>query len=84
MNRKATHPGIILRKYYMRPRGVSVEMLSNRIGESLYDTLLLLRGRLDVDKRIARRLAIIFRTTIKYWLNLQENFDGSKYGKTGE
>ena len=75
MNRKRTHPGVILRKYYMKPRMVSVEMLSDEIGEPIDDTLLLLRGRLDVDKRIARHLARLFNTTAKYWLNLQESFN---------
>lgn len=72
------HPGEILLEEYMNPLGLSASTLAaalhvppNRISE-------IVRARRDVTADSAIRLARYFRTTPRFWLNLQAAYDLSK------
>ncbi|ACK51045.1 plasmid maintenance system antidote protein, XRE family [Methylocella silvestris BL2] len=78
MPRIRAHPGEILREEYLKPLGMSARGLAaalhvppNRISE-------IVRERRDVTADTAIRLALCFRTTPQFWLNLQVAHDLSK------
>ena len=74
-NRKALHPGEILRRDFLDGLGVSqyrlavdIEVPPRRVNE-------IVRGLRGISADTALRLARYFRTTPHFWLNLQMRFD---------
>ena len=69
------HPGETLREDFLKPLKMSVNKLAlelrvpaTRLGEIVH-------GRRSVTADTALRLARYFRTTPKFWLNLQSAYD---------
>ena len=69
------HPGETIREDYLNPLGMSVNRLAlelrvpaTRLGEIVH-------GRRGITADTALRLARYFRTTPKFWLNLQTSYD---------
>jgi antitoxin HigA-1 len=75
--RKPTHPGILIQDTIYELRMTRVE-LAKRLGISQQKLRDIIRGNASVTADIALQLSNVFRTTAKYWLNLQKTFDLSK------
>ena len=75
--RKSTHPGVLIQDTISELRMTRVE-LAKRLGISQQKLRDIIRGNASVTADIALQLSNVFRTTAKYWLNLQKTFDLSK------
>lgn len=69
------HPGEILAEEFLAPLGLSANRLAletrmpaSRVGE-------IVRGKRGVTVDTALRLAAYFKTTARFWLNLQAGYD---------
>ena len=77
-NRISIHPGEILKEEFLKPHNMSVEDFAEKIGEPLNFTKMLLGGFVSVTPLLADKFSVLFGTTVKFWLNLQESYDRSK------
>jgi addiction module HigA family antidote len=75
LQRKALHPGEILREQFMADFGVSINRLARdlrvpptRVGE-------IVNERRAISPDTALRLARYFGTTPEFWMNLQSAYD---------
>lgn len=69
------HPGEILKHEFLEPLGLSVNALSRAIGvprTRLNDIVL---GRRGITADTAVRLARYFKTSGRFWMNLQSHFE---------
>ena len=69
------HPGVLLRKYYMEPHGMSTVELAAHLGRSQQYTRHLLQGQCDITLTDAYHLAYTFETSKEFWLNLQRDYN---------
>ena len=75
MQRKPTHPGMILRHDYMDPLKLSVTGLASHLGISRKHLSRVLNERACVTSALALRLSRAFNTSPELWLNLQRKRD---------
>ncbi len=73
--RQPTHPGIVLRKYYLDPRGISVSAFAKAAGLTRKHISTIVNGRAGVTAETAVRFAAVLETSPEYWLNLQTAYD---------
>ena len=71
VNRRPTHPGIILRNHYLQPRSVSVAELARATGLSRKHISAIVNGNTAITPESAVRIAKVLGTTPELWLNLQ-------------
>jgi addiction module HigA family antidote len=69
------HPGLILRRDYLRPASMTQVALAERIGVSFPRVNEIVNGKRGITVDTALRLARLFGTTPQYWLNLQRDYD---------
>lgn len=74
-NRRPTVPGIILREHYLVPRNIRVTDLAVALDLSRKHTSQIVNGHKRVEPIVAARLAKVFGTTARFWLNLQTAVD---------
>lgn len=74
-HRRPSPPGLILRAHYLEPRGVSITALATALDLSRKHTSQVVNGHKPIDPRIAAKLARLFDTTTRFWLNLQAAVD---------
>jgi len=70
-NRKATHPGIILRKEFLEPMGLTQRALAKHIGIPVQRVNEIVRGKRGVSPDTAWLLSEALGTSPEFWLNLQ-------------
>ena len=83
------HPGAILKNVILPELSVTQLELANRLGVSRRTISEIVREKRPVTPDMAMRLARVFKTTPKFWLNLQaavdlwklENAKGKAYAK---
>ena len=73
--RLPTHPGVILRKYYLEPRGISVSAFARAAGLTRKHISTIVNRRAGVTAETAVRFAAVLETSPEYWLNLQTAYD---------
>lgn len=73
--RRPTPPGSILRAHYLEPRGVSITALAAALELSRKHTSQIVNGHKPMDPLVATKLARLFETTTRFWLNLQAAVD---------
>jgi addiction module HigA family antidote len=73
--RLPTHPGVILKKYYLGPREISVSALARAAGLTRKHISTIVNGRAGVTAETAVRFAEVLGTSPEYWLNLQTAYD---------
>jgi addiction module HigA family antidote len=73
-NLPATHPGEILADD-LAALGLSATKFAKHIGVPPNAITSIINGQRGVSAEMALRLARAFRTTEKYWMNLQANYD---------
>jgi antitoxin HigA-1 len=69
------HPGMLLKKYFLEPLGLSQAQLSLATGLANSRLSELLRGRRGITVDSAIRLAKVLGPTPQFWLGLQADFD---------
>jgi antitoxin HigA-1 len=72
---KTSHPGEILRTQFMEPQGLSASALAIRLHVPAPRVNDIVRERRGISPDSALRLARFFRTTPKYWMDLQTDYD---------
>jgi addiction module HigA family antidote len=69
------HPGEVLKEHYLEPLGLSVSELAQALGVSRKHLSLLVNGRANVSTNLALRLSKALGTSVRLWLNMQQNYD---------
>ncbi|MBQ9954018.1 MAG: HigA family addiction module antidote protein [Eggerthellaceae bacterium] len=75
VSRRPTHPGEVLREEFMPDYGLTVAQLATLLSTSRQSVNELVRERRGVSPDMALRLARLFGTSPRYWLNLQHGVD---------
>lgn len=73
-----THPGEILLEEFIKPYNLEIEKLAVdlKIDENELNDIIQEKKSITLD--FAKKLAKQFKTSVKFWLNLQTNYDTSK------
>jgi addiction module HigA family antidote len=74
-NRRPTPAGVILRKYYLEPRGLSNAAFARATGLSRKHVSGIVNGTASITPETAIRFALVLRTSAHVWLNLQNAVD---------
>lgn len=69
------HPGEILSEEFMRPLGLTEEVLALELDMPVAQLNALISGASPVTERIANILATHFQVSPRFWLNLQAEYD---------
>lgn len=69
-------PGEILLEEYLKPLGISQNQLARALDVPPGRVNEIVRARRAITPDTAARLALFFRTTPQFWLNLQAQYDG--------
>ena len=73
MTRKPTHPGEMIKESYMKPLGLTITVLAEKLGISRKTLSTRNNERAGVTPDMALRLARAFSTTPGLWLNMQQH-----------
>ena len=73
-NKIAFHPGYYI-KEYIDTIGLTQEDFANRLGTTPKNISYLIRGEQSLSLEMALKLARMIGTSVKYWLNLQNEYD---------
>ena len=73
-NKIAFHPGYYIEEY-INNTGLTQEDFAKRLGTTPKNVSLLIRGEQSLSVDIASKLARMIGTSIKYWLNIQNEYD---------
>ncbi|HUO05276.1 MAG TPA: HigA family addiction module antitoxin [Candidatus Binataceae bacterium] len=76
------HPGEIIRELCLEPLGLSVTEAARGLGVTRKALSELLNGRAGVSPAMALRLAKAFGTSAESWMNMQQQYDLWRAGKT--
>lgn len=76
-------PGEILLTEFMEPHGISQTKLAGDLDIPQSRIADIIKGRRGVTVDTAMRLSIYFSTSVKFWLNLQSNYDIEKAEHSG-
>lgn len=69
------HPGEILREEFMKPLGITAQRLAADIDVPPSRISEILRGKRPITADTALRLGMFFNMEVRYWLNLQTEYD---------
>ena len=69
------HPGEILREEFMKPLGLSSNVLARRLGVTTARVNEIANQRRGITADTALRLARCFSTTPEFWMNLQQRYE---------
>jgi addiction module HigA family antidote len=75
MQRRPTHPGIIIKEDYLEPLSISIKDMSANLGVSRKTLSKIINTRGSITPEMALRLSRAFDTTPDLWMNLQKNYD---------
>ena len=73
-----THPGETIREDYLKPLDMSVNKLALELRVPATRMTEIVNGRRGITADTALRLVRYFKTTAKFWLNLQTSYDLAK------
>ena len=76
-------PGEILLTEFLEPNGISQTKLAGDLDISQSRITEIVKGQRAITVDTAIRLSVYFKTTISFWLNLQNNFDIEKAERSG-
>lgn len=77
-------PGEILLTEFMEPHGISQTKLAGDLDIPQSRIADIIKGQRGITVDTAMRLSVYFATTVKFWLNLQSNYDIEKAERSGE
>jgi addiction module HigA family antidote len=69
------HPGEVLQEEFLKPLGISQYRLARDINVAPRRINEIIHGKRAISADTALRLARYFRTSDRFWLNLQARFD---------
>lgn len=69
------HPGKVLQEFFFEPLNLSIEAAATKLRISKSKLSGIVEGRSGISAITAMRLARAFKTTDRFWLNLQMNYD---------
>jgi len=69
-------PGEVLLEEFLKPLGLSQNQVARAIDVPVGRVNDVVRGKRGISADTAARLAVYFRTTPEFWLNLQAQYDG--------
>lgn len=69
------HPGEVLWELDMKPAGLTIKEVSERIGVDRKTLSRLINGRVSVSVEMAILLGKVLNTSPDLWLNMQKNYD---------
>jgi len=75
------HPGEILFEEFMRPLGLSQNLLAKEISVSPRRINEIVNGKRSITADTAYRLSLRFGTTEKFWMNLQAAYELDMLGE---
>ena len=70
-NRLATHSGVILRKEFLAPLGLSQKAVATHLGVPIQRINEIVRGKRGVSPDTAWLFSAVFNTSPEFWFNLQ-------------
>lgn len=70
-----SHPGRVLKDFYLDPLNMSAGALATRIEMSSALLVHLVKGEVAMTADAALRLGRFFGTAPEYWMNLQRDYD---------
>lgn len=73
-NKIAFHPGYYI-KEYIDDLGITQEEFAIRLGTTPKNISILLKGEQSLSLEIASKLSRMLGTSVKFWLNLQSEYD---------
>lgn len=73
-NKIAFHPGYYI-KEYIDEMGLTQEDFANRLGTTPKNISYIIRGEQDISIDLATKLSRVIGTSVKYWINLQNEYD---------
>jgi len=76
------HPGEVIRALCLEPLNLSVTEAARGLGVTRKTLSELLNGRAGVSPAMALRLAKAFGTSPESWMNMQQQYDLWRAGKT--
>lgn len=74
-NRAPTHPGEMLLKEFLEPRGISQKEFSKHLGWTYARLNEIINGRRSITAASAVALGEALQMEPEFWLNLQKNYD---------
>jgi len=77
-------PGEILLTEFLKPNGISQTKLAGDLDIPQSRITEIIKGQRSITVDTAIRLSVYFKTTVNFWLNLQNNFDIEKAERSGE
>ncbi|MBI3546463.1 MAG: HigA family addiction module antidote protein [Gammaproteobacteria bacterium] len=69
------HPGEILRELYLQPLGITITKAAKALGVTRKHVSAIVNARSPVTPDMAVRLAVVFATEPKLWVNMQAQYD---------
>jgi antitoxin HigA-1 len=69
--RRPRHPGLILERYYLEPRGISITRFAAATGLTRKHISNIIHGKADLSPETAVRFALVLGTSPEFWNNLQ-------------
>ncbi len=69
------HPGIILLEEWIKPLNFTISAFALRIGTTRKNLSEIVNARTGISPEMALKLAKALRTSAKFWLNLQQEYD---------
>ena len=74
-NRTPTHPGVILKREFLEPLGITQVAFAAHLGIPVQRVNELVRGKRGVTPETAWLLSQALDTTPEFWVNLQSAYD---------
>ena len=74
-NQPPIHPGEVLYKRYFKPRGLSITDAAKKLLITRSNLSAIINGQANLSVLMALKLAKSFKTTPKYWMDLQVAYD---------
>lgn len=74
-NRIPTHPGVVLRREFLIPLGISQVAFAAHLGVPVQRINELIRGKRGITPGTAWLLSQALDTTPEFWINLQTAYD---------
>lgn len=69
--RRPRHPGVILERYYLHPRGITITRFAAATGLTRKHISNIVHGKADLSPETAVRFALVLGTSAEFWNNLQ-------------
>ena len=77
-------PGEILLTEFLQPNGISQTRVAGDLDIPQSRITEIVKGQRAITVDTAMRLSLYFKTTVNFWMNLQNNFDIEKAERSGE